>query len=215
LSGSVKWPVTAWRKLLELALGALDGTGVPIQWTFGGGTALALKVSHRVSYDVDLFVEDASALRLLSPNQNTEARAITDRWQEPGNYIKLECDEGSIDFILAGRQTELMPWLYPFMDRTVQVEQPAEILAKKLRYRGSRLLSRDIFDLLAVHRWDPTQFRAAVLAVPGAARRAADRIERFAQRYRETIRDEVNPTAAGVDLLDADPLEAARLLVEA
>jgi len=28
-------------------------------------------------------------------------------------------------------------------------------------------------------------------------------------RYRASIRDEVNPTSAGVDLLDADPLEAA------
>jgi Nucleotidyl transferase AbiEii toxin, Type IV TA system len=215
LSGSVRWPVTAWRRLLELALGVLDGAGVPIQWTFGGGTALALKVGHRVSYDVDLFLEDASALRLLSPNRNAAARSITDRWQEPGNYIKLELEEGSVDFILAGRQTALMPWLYPFMDRKVHVEQPAEIIAKKLKYRGSRLLSRDLFDLLAVHRWDPIQLSAAVRAVPEAARRAADRIKRFAPRYRDTIREEVNPTAAGVDLLDVDPLEAVKILTGA
>jgi hypothetical protein len=211
LSGSKRWRVTAWRELLELALGALDEAGQH-KWTLGGGTGLALKIDHRVSYDIDLFVEDAAALHALSPNRNRAARGITDLWQEPGNYIKLEHEEGAIDFILAVRQTELTPWLYRFVDREIRVEQPAEIIAKKLRYRGSRLLPRDIFDLLAVQRFDPTYILTAVRAVPDGARRAADRIERIAARYRETIRDEVNPTSTGVDLLDADPLDAARAL---
>lgn len=91
------------------------------------------------------------------------------------------------------------------------MEQPAEILAKKLRHRSSRLLPRDIFDLLAIHRDDARQLRIAVEAVPGA-RRAIDRIQRIAARHRATIADEVNPTATGVELLEADPLEAVRIL---
>lgn len=212
MSGSKRWRVTAWRRLLELALGALDEAGQH-RWTLGGGTGLALKIDHRVSYDVDLFVEDAAFLHALSPNRNSAAREITDLWQEPGNYIKLEHADGAIDFILAVRQTELTPWLYRFVDREIRVEQPAEIIAKKLRYRGSQLLPRDIFDLLAVQRFDPSHILTAVRAVPDGARRAADRIQRIAARYRETIRDEVNPTTTGVDLLDADPLDAARALV--
>lgn len=100
------------------------------------------------------------------------------------------------------------------MGREIRVEEPAEILAKKLRYRSARFLPRDIFDLFAVHRFEPAQVRTAVRAVPDGARRAADRIKRIAEQYRSTIRDEVNPTSTGVDHFDADPLEAARMLVE-
>jgi hypothetical protein len=212
LPGSKRWPVTAWRNLLELALGPLDELGRPVTWTLGGGTALALKIHHRISYDIDISLEDASCLHALSPNRNAAARAITDCWQEPGNYLKFELEAGAIDFILAARQTHLAPWLHRFIDRDIPVEEPAEIIAKKLKYRGSRLLPRDIFDLLAVHRVDPTSVDEAVRAVPDGARRAADRITRIAERYRETIRDEVNPTATGAELLDADPLEAADIL---
>lgn len=92
------------------------------------------------------------------------------------------------------------------------MEEPAEILAKKLKYRGSRLLPRDIFDLLAAHRFDPSSVQAAVGVTPEGARRAADRIQRIATRYRDTIAEEVNPTATGVELLEVDPLEALELL---
>lgn len=215
MPGSKRWPVTAWRELLEKALCAIDEVDPLMRWTFGGGTALSLRLGHRVSYDVDIFLEQASALHALSPNRNRAARSITDRWQEPGNYLKLELGEGAIDFILAGRLTTLRPWPYTFGAREIMVEEPAEILAKKLKYRGSRLLSRDIFDLLAVHRFDPSQLRAAVEASPEGARRAVDRITRMAQRYRDTIKDEVNSTATGVELLEADPLRAAQILRDA
>ena len=214
MTGSRKWPATAWRPLLELALPALDEIGADVAWTLGGGTALALKLNHRVSYDIDIFLEDAGALRNLSPNRNKAARDISDRWQEPGHYLKLEREEGAIDFILGARLTDFTPWLYDFKGRRIPVEHPAEILAKKLKYRGSRLLPRDIFDLLAVQRSDATIVKAAVTAVPDGARRAADRIRRIEKRYRETIEDEVNPTASGAELLEADPIEAAEILTD-
>jgi hypothetical protein len=212
LTGSQRWPATAWRTLLELALPALDEIGAGVKWTFGGGTALALKIHHRISYDIDIFLEDAGQLRALSPNRNKAARAISDRWQEPGNYLKLEREEGAIDFIVAARQTDLTPWLYKFKKRDIPVEEPAEILAKKLKYRGSRLVPRDIFDILAAHRFDPAIVRTAIAATPDGARHAADRIRRIEKRYRETIQDEVNPTASGMEILEIDPLRAAEIL---
>lgn len=212
MTGSRKWPATAWRTLLELALPTLDEIGPDVKWTFGGGTALALKIDHRISYDIDIFLEDSGHLRALSPKRNRAARGITDRWQEPGHFIKLEREEGAIDFTVAARQTDLTPWRYNFKGRNIPVEEPAEILAKKLKYRGSRIVPRDIFDLLAVHRFDPAIVKAIVKAVPDSARRAADRIQRIEKRYRETIRDEVNPTASGAELLEADPIEAAEIL---
>ncbi len=117
MTGSRKWPATAWRTLLELALPALDQIGADAKWTLGGGTALALKLDHRISYDIDIFLEDASHLRALSPNRNKAARAISERWLEPGNYLRLEREEGVIDFIVATRLTNLTHCLYWFKGR--------------------------------------------------------------------------------------------------
>lgn len=212
MTGSRKWPTTAWRQLLELTFPALNALPSALAWTLGGGTALALKLNHRVSYDIDIFFENSSALRLLSPNHNPDVRRITDRWQEPGHYIKLECDEGAIDFIVAFTQTDVQPWVYKFKGRPILVEEPAEILAKKLKFRGSQFVPRDIFDLMAVARADPKAVEVAIAAAPNEARRAVDRIRRIAARYRETIADEVNPTPTGLELLDLDPSTAADLL---
>ena len=212
MTGSRKWPATAWRTLLELALPALDEIGPGVHWTFGGGTALALRINHRVNYDIDILLEDANQLRALSPNRNTAARAITDRWQEPGNCLKLERDEGAIDFLVAARLTDLEYWPYRFKGRVIRVQEPAEILAKKLKYRGSQIVPRDIFDILAVHRFDPAIVKVAVAAVPDGARRAADRIRRIQERYRDTIAEEVNPTAGGAEILEMDPIDAADIL---
>jgi len=195
-----------------MALGALDDVNQKFEWTFGGGTALALRINHRVSYDVDIFLDSATVLNLLSPNKNEAARKITNTWQEPGNYIKLEHDLGAIDFILSGKLTDIPPWVYPFNGRNIMVEEPAEILAKKLKYRGSRFLPRDVFDLLAIQKYSPEQVKTAVLASPDGARRTRDRIERIADRYKETIAEEVNPTASGLELLSSDPNEAVNAL---
>ena len=97
---------------------------------------LALRLEHRISYDIDIFLESSAVLRAVSPNRNAAARALTSHWHEPGHYVKLECEDGAIDFIVASRQTDLAPWRYDFKDRAILVEAPAEILAKKLRYRA-------------------------------------------------------------------------------
>ena len=215
MNGSQKWPVTAWQALLELALGALDELDGEIAWTLGGGTALALKLHHRISYDIDIFLENAQHLHALSPNRNEASRAITHRWQDPGHYLKLERDEGEIDFILGARLTDAPAWSLQVGARAIAVEHPVEVVAKKLKYRGSRLLPRDIFDIIAVDHHDATFVDRAVWAVPDGARRAADRIERMAERYRTTIHREVNPTTSGLRLLDIDPLGTAMRLVDA
>jgi len=183
-------------------------------WTLGGGTGLALKLDHRISYDIDIFLEDAGHLRALSPSRNTASRAISDRWQDPGHYLRLEREEGVIDFMVAARVTDLAPWHYGFKGRDIPVENPAEILAKKLKYRGSQIIPRDVFDILAIRRFDPAIIKMAVAAAPDGARRAADRIRRIQKRYRETIAEEVNPTASGAELLEIDPMEAVDILSE-
>jgi hypothetical protein len=52
----------------------------------------------------------------------------------------------------------------------------------------------------------------AVAAATEATRRAIDRIQRIAPRYRDSIEEEINPTATGAVLLELDPLEAVEIL---
>jgi len=113
-------------------------------WTLGGGTGLFLSLNHRVSYDVDIFIEDPRALKRIAADPRT--RTISSDWQFPGNYLKLIREEGEIDFILAAAITDNSFFHYNFKGTPVPVETPVEIIAKKIRHRGSRFTVRDVFD---------------------------------------------------------------------
>ncbi len=41
-------------------------------WTWGGGTVLMLRHQHRLSWDVDLFLNDPQLLSYLSPRLNDD-----------------------------------------------------------------------------------------------------------------------------------------------
>lgn len=122
-------------------------------WTLGGGTGLFLSLNHRVSYDIDIFLEDPQALKRIAGDPRT--KRISDAWQFPGNYLKLIRQEGEIDFILASNITENFFFVYNFKGTHINVETPAEIIAKKIRYRGPTFTIRDIFDFAAAVHHDP------------------------------------------------------------
>lgn len=195
-------PQSNWPELLVLALEALDTLPRGTRWSWGGGTALSIHLDHRVSLDIDIFLPDAQALRLLSPQRNDTVRAITDKWQEPGHYIKLELDNGEIDFIVSGLRTDpgYRPWTYE--GREIPLESVAEVLAKKLHWRGSVALARDVFDLATAWRLDPESFALAVEAEPDGARRIADQITRRGKRIGEELPLAIQPTPIGKDILD-------------
>lgn len=66
-----------WKDLLRTAARILDRAGiVPEEWSFGGGTALALRLNHRVSNDVDIFLNDAQLLLLVTPRLNGDVAAV-------------------------------------------------------------------------------------------------------------------------------------------
>jgi len=122
-------------------------------WTLGGGTGLFLSLNHRVSYDIDIFLEDPRALKRIAADPRT--KRISDDWQFPGNYLKLIRQEGEIDFILASNITENWFFVYSFKGAQIKVETPAEIIAKKIRYRGPSFTIRDIFDFAVTAQHDP------------------------------------------------------------
>jgi len=149
--GYRKWPISQWKGLLNLALPVLSD--LETCWTLGGGTGLFLSLNHRVSYDIDIFLENPQALKRIAGDPRT--KRISDDWQFPGNYSKLIRQEGEIDFILASNITENPFFVYNFKGTHINVETPVEIIAKKIRYRGPTFTIRDIFDFAAAVRHDP------------------------------------------------------------
>ena len=149
--GYRKWPISQWEKLLILALPVLSDLETP--WTLGGGTGLFLTLNHRVSYDIDIFLEDPRGLKTIAGDPRT--KRISNDWQFPGNYLKLIRQEGEIDFTLAATITENSFFGYNFSGTEIKVETPAEIIAKKIRYRGSNFTIRDIFDFALAVDHDP------------------------------------------------------------
>src|SRR5262245_42008160 len=89
------------------AIDSISTEGKVPEWTFSGETSLALDLQHRVSYDIDAFMDSAKAIRELVPIRNDVTRAIcwnpeTQRpeFHWPGRYLKLLVHKkGEIDFL--------------------------------------------------------------------------------------------------------------------
>jgi hypothetical protein len=151
--------VAVWESLFGKALQIVDSVGAdvlpPERWSFGGGTVLMLRFRHRFSKDIDIFVPDPQYLGHLSPRLNDTVDAMTARYVEQANYIKLYFPEGEIDIVAAGALTHPSTRVESVLGRPVQVETSAEILAKKIYHRAKEFTARDLFDFALVAEKDP------------------------------------------------------------
>lgn len=138
---------------MNLALTVLSDLSPEMKWSLGGGTALALHLNHRVSFDIDIFFEHPGALKELMRNPKT--KQLSDDREFPGNYLKIIRPEGEIDFILASNVTDKFCQTYNFEGEHINIETPIEIIAKKIKYRGSQFTLRDVYDLSAVIKTTP------------------------------------------------------------
>lgn len=146
-----------WPLLFDLANDILKQfrarNGFTPEWSFGGGTALMLQIDHRDSHDIDIFLGDPQLLPFLNPETQGYAMAV-----QPGGYVtdgahalKLVYDDvGEIDFICGTNILDAPFERREVRGRIVALETPAEIIAKKIFYRGGSLQPRDMFDLAAV-----------------------------------------------------------------
>lgn len=66
-------------------------------WSFGGRTLLMLRIGHRFSKDIDLFVPDPQYLGFVNPRLSEVAEGISPDYAENAESIKLILDEGEID----------------------------------------------------------------------------------------------------------------------
>lgn len=140
--------------LLQHAIDAMNEAGIPKDsWSIGGGTVLAKYYNHRLSKDIDIFITDAQYLSQLSPRFNSAVEGAQD-YLEMTNFISLSFQEGKVDFITSGQLTDFSPKISNFMNKMVPLDDPVEIVTKKIFYRSEQVLPRDIFDLAIVYDSD-------------------------------------------------------------
>lgn len=173
--------LNAWRVLFRRALEIIDAVAASRtwfdDWSFGGGTVLMRRFRHRVSRDVDLFVPDPQYLGYVSPRLNDKAEELTQKYLETEMSVKLYFPEGEIDFIASAPVTKDPPAVERILGRDVRVESTAEIIGKKVLYRGRAFTGRDLFDLALVATRDP----AAIETIRPILRRQRDALrERIA-----------------------------------
>lgn len=210
--GSGTWLPSQWQRLMDLTLQAFDSVvpegGPAPSWTFGGGTSLAIDLQHRISYDLDAFVDSARVIQSLVPVRNETTRRIcwnseTGRadFNYPGHYLKLIVKGvGEIDFL--GASTILADATAPFLfeGRTISRERPAEVIAKKIYHRGATFKSRDLFDLAGTYLVQSDELAHAAASpflTPDVYARLRLRIETRKDALKEEMHEEVNPTPFG------------------
>lgn len=142
----------SWKNLFSAAMQQIKQANLPSSmWTFGGGTVLMHKFSHRFSKDIDIFSSDRQLLGYISPriNDALEDRAI--KYIEQDNFIKIYLKEGEIDFILSPRISNCKPVQAIIEGEKIFLDHPVEIIAKKIEHRANEFKARDVFDLAIVY----------------------------------------------------------------
>jgi hypothetical protein len=180
--------IETWEALLAHALAIVSRTPGVAGWSLGGGTVLMMRHHHRLSRGVDLFVPDASMIRLLSAHAPEPSRI------EEATRLKLYLAQGEIDFVAAGHLTRRPVRHERILGRDVAVQTSAEILAKKIWYRAAQFSARDVVDLAVVARREP---RTLARLKPVLAARRAPLLERLL-RHEAALREDF----AALDLLD-------------
>lgn len=153
-----------WAHLLQQALvlmAHLERETCDPLWTFGGGTVLMLRVGHRQSKDIDLFVPDPQYLGYINPRLSDAALEVSADYEENAEFIKLFLPAGEIDVIVGTALTEHSFDLVPYAGREIRMETCAEIIAKKMWHRGHHAKARDLYDLCAVAEACPQAIEAA------------------------------------------------------
>ena len=130
-------------------------------WSLGGGTALSIfYFQNRLSFDIDIFINDPQYFSFLSPKWYIdESDIFNNSYQELANHIKLTTKKSiKIDFLLSPPLTKenLKLKTLPNIDFDFFVDSVDEIIAKKIKYRKEDNLARDIFDIAISLKKDST-----------------------------------------------------------
>ena len=171
-----------WGQLFVQSLRLMDHLESQVkqaQWSFGGGTVLMLRMGHRLSKDIDLFVPDPQYLGHVSPRLSDVAEEISTDYEENAEYLKFFLPAGEIDIVVGTALTDRPFEVVQYAGRDIRFETNAEIIAKKMWHRGDQGKARDLFDLCAVATADPA---AIAQAAPFFARQGAAFLSRLELR---------------------------------
>jgi Nucleotidyl transferase AbiEii toxin, Type IV TA system len=209
--GSEKWRTSDWRGLLRSAIAVIDTLEDKPRWSFGGGTSLAAFYDHRISYDVDIFVSSSDTLTDLSPARNPATKALLAgrAYQFPGNYLKLQLENGEIDFIVAGRRTTDPVQSWEFEGRAIDIDTPWETAIKKMFYRPSTFKVRDAFDLAAVVDRNAERLQSHLIVVEDRLDKLIDRLDALSAAYERLTIDDINPTQSGTKYATSEAIQSA------
>ena len=206
-----------WKQILASVITIFDdleskGFGSP-DVVIGGGTVLMFRFEHRLSKDIDFFMHDVQWLSLLTPRLNDTTAALTTKYVEQANGIKLVLPHGDIDFVVAGAVTdaEAVEKL-EFMGRTFLLEPTEEILAKKLFYRAARFQPRDVFDLMVAAELDSESASRAVAAASSRIDILDRSLERMSQRPADELPGQILPIGEFSRIIPSMIEKARRLL---
>jgi hypothetical protein len=181
-----------WERLFDQAVELMNsarGQGVPVDdWTFGGGTVLMRRYRHRLSKDIDIFIGDPQFLGYLSPRLNVLAEKMTGGdYVEDRAFLKLTFAEGEIDFVAAGNLTTNPAVREVVRGYPMLVETSAEIVAKKIWYRGAQFTARDIFDLSMFLEFEPDSAQVIRPILEERRQLVLERIDRAHDVLRESF----------------------------
>lgn len=176
-----------WRRLFGIAVDLIDqirenASGSDFEWSFGGGTAMMIQISHRESHDIDIFLDDPQLLGFIDPSRSRLRFDLAPSdYQGDGLRFQKFAFEGvgEIDFIVAGALTPTPLEMREVEGRTVQLETIPEIIAKKVYYRGSEAKPRDIFDIAAAARTQLEPVINGLRTFPEQVSRTRERLEKL------------------------------------
>jgi len=215
--------LASWRRLLSRAiigLEQLEQKGQPVPgWILGGGTALMLHSHHRLSKDIDAFIEDPQYLGIMSPDVTNVWNCRT--WDKAAHYLKLEYAEGEIDFIVSSPLSDLATTFHevdltdlPARRKvTIEIEHPAEIALKKMHYRSTMLKSRDIFDIAVADSIDHKALVGNLNEISGAKSALLKRLGGIDRKFLQAELTELD-IQEGWDDQKQSCLDTVRSLIE-
>jgi hypothetical protein len=156
-----------WKSLLGFSFAVIDEVvrkhNVPFPIQIGGGSMLLRRYGHRKSKDLDLFVTDTRLVKWCSPRLNDAAADIFPDYGEDSVTTKLMIGMQEIDIISASPIIEEDATEDVVLNgRSVLVERPREVLAKKVVYRGRQFQPRDVFDMACIAQAEPEEIGAIV-----------------------------------------------------
>jgi hypothetical protein len=148
---------------------------------------MMIQIDHRESHDVDLFLDDPQLLPYVEASvaemQFTlgEATYIGDG----SGHLKVAFDGiGEIDFIVTAHMTGNPTHSVELEGRSIELETIPEIIAKKVRFRGSRIQPRDIFDIAAaVEAGFTGDIKDALADIPEYVQATLTQLERLSPEY--------------------------------